>query len=132
MCYGDAFNGYPMTDIRCFAGFFMLRRLHLNQIKLADKDMSFLNTLPVLETFDFDPGMLTTEQIAYLCAKYPELSGTFMGAYGPAHYGSKAYMRVSGYRKPTLELPEQKARLDAYVQAFNALVDVYRRELADT
>jgi hypothetical protein len=127
---GDIFNGYPMGDLRCFSGFSKLRRLHLSQIKPADKDTSFLDTLPVLEIFEFDPGMLTTEQIAYLCAKYPDLGGTFMGAYGPAYFGSTSSMRVSGYRKPTLDIPEQQARLDKYVLAFSALVENYRRELA--
>ena len=127
--YGDAFNGYPLQDLRCFAGFSKLRTLRLRQIKLADKDTSFLDTLPVLEKFNFDAGMFTTEEIAYLCAKFPDLDGTYMGPYGPEYPGTKSYMRVSGYRKPTLEIPEQQAALDRHVAKFNALVEQYRAEL---
>lgn len=128
---GDAFNGYPMSDLNCLAGLAMLRRLGLSQIKLADKDTSFLDTLPVLEEFHFDPGMFTTEQIAYLCARYPDLDGRFMKAYGPEYPGTKTYMRVSGYRKPTLDLdePSHRARLAKYAEAFEALVERYRGEL---
>ena len=125
---GDIFNGYPMKDLNCFAGFSMLRHLALNQIKLADKDTAFLDTLPVLEEFDFDPGMFTTEQIAHLCAKYPHLGGRFMGPWG-VEYNTDTYIRVSGYRKPTLEIPRQQAALDKHVAKFNALVEKYRKEL---
>ena len=125
---GDIFNGYPMKDLNCFRGLTMLRHLHLNQIKPADKDTSFLDTLPVLEEFDFDPGMFTTEQIAYLCAKYPDLGGRFMGAWG-VEYNTDTYIRVSGYRKPTLEIPKQQAALDKHVAKFNTLVEQYRAEL---
>lgn len=129
---GDIFNGYPMSDLHCFAGLTMLRRLELRNIKLADKDTSFLDTLPVLEEFHFDPVMFTTEQIALLCAEYPDLSGRFMCAYGPEYPGTKTYMRVSGYRKPTLDLdePSHRTRLERYTAAFDALVEQYRRELA--
>ena len=130
---GDAFNGYPMSDLHCFAGMTKLRRLELQQIKLADKDTSFLDTLPVLEEFHFDPGMFTTEQIAFLCAKYPDLRGRFMCAYGPEYPGTKTYMRVSGYHKPTLDLDEhaQQVRLERYAAAFEALVEQYRGELTE-
>ena len=52
-----------------------------------------------------------------------------MGPFGPDHPGSKSFMRVSGYRKPTLEIPEQQAVLDRHVAKFNALVEQYRAEL---
>ena len=130
---GDIFNGYPMSDLHCFAGLTKLRRLELQRIKLADKDTAFLDTLPVLEEFHFDPGMFTTEQIAMLCAKYPNLGGRFMCAYGPEYPGTTTYMRVSGYRKPTLDLdePSHRRRLERYEAAFEALVEQYRMELID-
>ena len=130
---GDVFNGYPMPDLNCFSGLVKLRRLELQQIKPADRDTSFLNTLPVLEEFHFDPGMFTTEQIARLCAKYPNMSGRFMCAYAPEYPFAKTSMRVSGYRKPTLDLddPSHRRRLERYEAAFEALVEQYRMELID-
>lgn len=125
---GDIFNGYSINDLHCFAGFTKLRHLSLCNIKLTHKDTSCLDTLPVLEEFDFDPGTFTTEQIAYLCAKYPNLDGRFMGPWG-VEYNTKTYVRVSGYRKPTLQIPEQQAALDRHVAKFNALVEQYRAEL---
>ena len=51
-----------------------------------------------------------------------------MGPWG-VEYNTKTYVRVSGYRKPTLQIPEQQAVLDRHVAKFNALVEQYRAEL---
>ena len=126
---GSIFTPYPMDALSCFGGLSNLRHLHAMFIKPADRDTAFLDTLPALQKFDFEAGLFTTEQIAYLCAKYPDLGGTYMGPYGPEHPGTNTYMRVSGYRKPTLEIPKQQAALDKHVATFNALVEGYRAEL---
>ena len=126
---GSIFTPYPMDSLSSFGGLPNLKHLHAMFIKPADRDTSFLETLPALETFDFEAGLFTTEQIAYLCVRYPDLGGRFMGPFGPDHPGSKSFMRVSGYRKPTLEIPRQQAALDRHVAKFNALVEKYREEL---
>jgi hypothetical protein len=126
---GSIFTPYPMDSLSSFGGLPNLKHLHAMFIKPADRDTSFLETLPALETFDFEAGLFTTEQIAYLCVRYPDLGGRFMGPFGPDHPGSKSFMRVSGYRKPTLEIPEQQAALDKHVAKFNTLVEQYRAEL---
>lgn len=72
--------------------------------------------------------MCTTGVIARMVARYPHVTGTYFGAYGPAYPGSKSWVRVSGVRKPELRLPEDPARLDKYIAAFDALVETYRRE----
>ena len=126
---GSIFTPYPMDSLSSFGGLPNLKHLHAMFIKPADRDTSFLETLPALETFDFEAGLFTTEQIAYLCVRYPDLGGRFMGPFGPDHPGSKSFMRVSGYRKPTLEIPEQQAALDKHVAKFNALMEQYRAEL---
>ena len=43
--------------------------------------MDVLDTLPDLEEFHFDPGMLTTEEIAQIVAKHPNLVGDSLRAY---------------------------------------------------
>jgi hypothetical protein len=126
---GSIFTPYPMDSLSSFGGLPNLKHLHAMFVKPSDKDPSFLETLPALETFDFEAGLFTTEQIAYLCVRYPDLGGRFMGPFGPDHPGSKSFMRVSGYRKPTLEIPEQQAALDKHVAKFNALMEQYRAEL---
>lgn len=126
---GSIFTPYPMDSLSSFGGFPNLKHLHAMFVKPADKDPSFLETLPALETFDFEAGLFTTEQIARLCVRYPDLGGRFMGPFGPDHPGSKSFMRVSGHRKPTLEIPRQQAALDKHVAKFNALMEQYRAEL---
>ena len=125
---GSAFNNFPMESLAPFAGMPRLKHLTLQSIRLNDKSMDVLSTLPSLERFDFDPGMLTTEEIACLAARFPQLSGDFMGPWG-TEFQTEKYIRVSGFRKPTLVLPEQQTRLDKYIDQFNKLVEKYRAEL---
>ena len=80
--WGPASGGtYTMNSLSCFENMKSLRRIDLNWIKLADKSMDVLNTLPNLEEFHFDPGMVTTEEIAWIVAKYPNLYGNSLCAY---------------------------------------------------
>ena len=89
--------------------------------------MDALDTLPALERFDFDAGMLTTEEIAWIVAKYPHLSGRALCAYNTVDAVLND-VRVCGFRKPGLDLPKDQKRLDRYVAQFNALVEKYRSE----
>lgn len=125
---GQAFGTYPMKSLKVFANIRNLRNVSLYRIRPEDKTAYFLDTAPDLETYEFDPGMYTTEEIAQMVAKRPDVGGRFFRAYGPAHLGSKRFMRVSGYRKPELELPRQQKALDKHVAYFNALVEQYRQE----
>ena len=128
---GGMFEKYPMKSLKCFAGMPAVRRIYLGDIKLENKDVSVLKTLPTLEKFDFDAGMFTVDEIAQMVVQYPELSGDYLGAYGPEYPGAKNHFRVSGYRKPVLELPRQQKVLDKHVAYFNSLVEKYRQEAAE-
>ena len=125
---GQADGTYPMKSLESFADIPSLRNLRLIRIRPEDKTARFLDTAPELETFEFDPGMYTTEEIARMVAKRPDVGGNFFRAYGQAYPGSKCFVRVSGYRKPELEIPRQQKALDKHVAYFNALVEQYRQE----
>ncbi len=125
---GSIFEKYPFEGLSVFKNLSALEEIRLYDLKIADKSLDALKALPNLRTFDFDAGMFTTEEIAYMCARYPQIEGTFMGSYGPQYPGSESYMRVSGYRKPTLEIPEQQKALDKYIAHFHALVEKYKTE----
>ena len=128
VCFsGSIFNNYPMESLECFAGMPSLKNLWLNNIRLNDKDLSVLKSLPALERFDFDAGMLTTEEIAWIVAKYPNLSGKCLCAYNKED-ALLNDVRVCGFRKPGLDLPQHQKRLDKYISQFNALVEKYRNE----
>lgn len=124
---GSIFRKYPMPSLDVFAQIPRLQYLRLFNVKPERKEAPFL-AMPGFERFDFDSSMYTTEEIARMVAMYPHVCGTYFGAYGPAYFGSKNYMRVSGFRKPELRLPEDQKRLDKYVAAFDALVEKYRGE----
>ena len=124
---GSIFNNFSVESLDCFAGMPALKQLHLGNIRLLDKRMDALNTLPALERFDFDAGMLTTEEIAWIVAKYPHLSGSALCAYNRED-AILNDVRVCGFRKPGLDLPKDQKRLDKYVAQFNALVEKYRNE----
>ena len=125
---GSIFEKYPFPGLSVFQNLTALEELRLYDLKFADKSLDALKTLPNLQTFDFDAGMFTTEEIAYMCARYPQIEGTFMGPYGPQYPGSESYMRISGYRKPTLEIPAQQKALDKHIAHFHALIEKYKTE----
>lgn len=128
VCFsGSIFNNYPMESLECFAGMSSLKHLWLNNIRLNNKDLSVLKSLTALERFDFDAGMLTTEEIAWIVAKYPDLSGKCLCAYNKED-ALLNDVRVCGFRKPGLDLPEHQKRLDKYIAQFDALVEKYRNE----
>ena len=125
---GIAFGTYPMKSLEVFAHVPTLKNLRLRRIKPEDRTAYFLDTAPDLETYEFDPGMYTTEEIARMVAKRPDVGGNFFRAYGQANPGTRTFFRVSGYRKPELQLPRQQKALDKHVEYFNALVEQYRQE----
>ena len=125
---GSMFNNYALESLDCFSGMPALKQLYLDHIRLLDRRMDALNALPALSQFDFDAGMLTTEEIAWIVAKYPHLSGKSLCAFNTDD-ASWNDVRVCGFRKPGLDLPQQQKRLDRYVAQFNALVEKYRTEL---
>lgn len=119
---------YKLDSLESFRDMKSLRRIDLNWIRLANKSMEVLDTLPNLEEFHFEPGMLTTEEIAQIVAKYPNLYGDSLRAYDD-EYIDIGEVRVCGFRKPTLNLPKQQKRLEEYISQFNMLVEKYRKNL---
>ena len=128
VCFsGSIFNNYPMESLECFAGMPALKHLWLNNIRLNNKSLNALKSMPALERFDFDAGMFTTEEIAWIVAKYPDLSGKCLCAYNKED-ALLNDVRVCGFRKPGLDLPQHQKRLDKYIAQFNALVVKYKNE----
>ncbi|MBQ9082537.1 MAG: leucine-rich repeat domain-containing protein [Clostridia bacterium] len=125
---GSIFNNTPMASLDCFAGMSALKQLRLHNIRLQDRRVDVLSALPRLERFDFDAGMFTTEEIAWMVAKHPHLTGSALCAYNTED-AMLNDVRVCGFRKPGLDLPQHQKRLDKYVAQFNALVEKYRNEL---
>ena len=124
---GSLFENYPLPELSVFENLPSLESLTLRDIKLGDRSLAFLKTLPNLNEFNFDAGMFTTEEIAYICAMYPYIRGTALCAYNKIDAVLND-VRVCGYRKPGIDLPDGQKRLDKYVASFNALVEKYKNE----
>lgn len=124
---GGMFEKYPLENLSVFENMPSLECLSLSNIKLANRNTEFLKKLPKLTEFNFDAGMFTTEEIAYMCARYPHIHGTALCAYNKVD-ALLNDVRVCGYRKPGLDLPQGQKRLDKYIAEFNALVEKYKTE----
>ena len=124
----DFDNKYTLESLSCFQGMRSLKRIDLNMMKLQNRNLDILATLPMLEEFHFDAGMLTTEEIAWICAKHPNLYGDCLGVYTTNEVTCLNDIRICGHRKPGLDLPKDQKRLDKYTSEFNALVKKYRDE----
>ncbi len=126
--WGSCFNNFTMESLDCFTEIPSLKYLSLNRIRLNDKNTDLLEKMPGLERFDFDAGMFTTEEIAWMVAKYPNLEGKCLCAYNTED-ALLTDVRICGFRKPGLDLPQHQKRLDKYINQFNGLVAQYREEL---
>ena len=124
---GSIFENYPLESLSVFAHMPCLESIHLRNLKIGSRCVDFLKTLPKLTEFNFDAGMFTTEEIAYMCARYPHIHGTALCAYNKEDAVLND-VRVCGFRKPGLDLPKGQKRLDQYIAKFNALVEKYKTE----
>lgn len=125
---GDMDTPYPMHSLEWMKDMESLENVYMRNIKLENRDTSILDSVPNLTRFDFPAGMFTTEEIAYMCAKYPHISGDSMCAYNTED-AILNDVRICGYRKPGLDLPKGQARLEKYIKEFDALVAKYKAEL---
>lgn len=124
--WGNFDTKHTLESLDCFEGIKSLKRIDLNNIKLKSHDFSALYTLSNLEEFHFDAGMLTTEEIAWICANFLKLRGDCLRAYTENEASCVHDLRICGYKKPGLYLPEDQARLDKYIIEFDALVEKYK------
>lgn len=125
---GGTESVHPMTSLQGFSYLPSIKEIRLRFVRLQDHNLDFLSTVPTLETFDFEAHLFTTNEIAWIKAKYPHLGGEFLRAYGLVYYGDTSWVRVSGSRKPEFRLPEEQEQLDKYIQAFDSLVKQYKQQ----
>lgn len=122
---GDMDTPYPMADMECFVDCPALESISLHNIRLEDRSMDWLSRAAALKEYHFDPGMYTTEEIAWIAAHYPHVTGRCIGAYSK---GVLTDVRINGWRKPAFDLPKGQKRMDRYIAEFDALVERYRTE----
>jgi hypothetical protein len=97
---------------------------------IADNDYSFLADMPNLKQFDFPTNMLTTEQVAWIVANFPELEGFALNAKRDCTLMNSEYKDVPGVlivgkRKPSLIVEGNEKRIAKYEQNFEQLKTKY-------
>ena len=99
--------------------------------KIADGNLSFFETLPELQSFNCPTNLLTTEQFAWIAANCPKAQGRGLKAtedgpvYNSKHCGAPGTYIV-GKRKPALAFEDSEARIQKYIDAFEAMKEKYR------
>ena len=106
----------------------LIRHLSCKAKNIMDQDLSFLDSMPYLETFDFPPHLFTTEQVAWIAANHPEMSGWSITPYAgyPTDKEPDSEGWVVGKRKPFLKYIGNEEKIRKYEKAFNELKRKYK------
>ncbi len=101
--------------------------------KICDNDLSFLETMPNLKSFDFATNLFSTEQVAWIVSNFPALSGFALKAKHDCKLvESNTSSRlvpgtiIVGKRKPALVIKGNEAKIQKYVDAFEKLKEKYK------
>lgn len=97
---------------------------------ILENDYSFLADMSSLKQFDFPTNMLTTEQVAWIAANFPELQGFALSAKRDCTLLDSELKNVPGVlivgkRKPSLVIAGNEKRIEKYVQNFEVLKKKY-------
>ncbi len=98
---------------------------------ITDNDYSFLADMPNLKQFDFPTNMLSTEQVAWIVANFPNLDGFALKAKMDCELYDSSMNSVPGTlivgkRKPSLIVQGNEERIEKYVQNFESLKQKYK------
>lgn len=101
--------------------------------KILDMDVSIIPKLKYLEVFDFPTNIFTTEQVAWLVAKCPNLAGWALRACiekkgwdEKNNINDVPAVIIVGKRKPFLIIKGNEKRIQGYIDKFDELVEYYK------
>lgn len=97
---------------------------------VKENDYSFLFDMPRLTQFDFPTNMLTTEQVAWIVANFPNLEGYALNSKVDCSLFDSEFKDVPGVlivgkRKPSMIISGNEKRIEKYIQNFEALKSKY-------
>lgn len=134
-CFKDAV--WDTSEVESFSPLAHTGVTHLmfGAKRITDGSLEFLEGMPQLEYFDFAPNKFTTEQIAWATANFPRLRGWSLCASIEGHVYKDGPngeclrlpgVYIVGKRKPALSYEKDAARIQKYVDQFEALKEKYR------
>lgn len=108
-----------------------IEKLMFNGKGIKELDLSFLADMPHLKVFNFPTNMLTTEQVAWIAANFPDLEGYALRAKVDCELYDDSMNDVPGAlivgkRKPALIIEGNEKCIEKYVLAFEALKEKYK------
>lgn len=134
-CFKDAV--WDTSEVESFSPLAHTGVTHLmfGAKRITDGSLEFLEKMPSLELFDFPLNQFTTEQAAWAVANFPKLRGFGLcakrddtvykrGPNGEHLEFPGAY--IVGKRKPALSYEKDAARIQRYMDQFEALKEKYR------
>jgi hypothetical protein len=106
-----------------------LKEFSFSGKSIKTEDISIYTKMPELEVLDFRSNLYTTEQLAWLVAKLPNVNGFSLRPYIEFDRNSSDMSKdvlICGKRKPFLSSIEDTQKIKAYVDKFEKLVAQYR------
>lgn len=134
--FGDAvWNKSVFASLEPLASLDRLRHLNFNARRIDDERIQPLAALQRLETLQFPANLFTTRQVAWLRARLPDsltsraISALWHFHESPIGTGDRRRdILVVGKRKPWLDSQADEARIQRYVEAFDAEVAAFRAD----
>ena len=134
-CFKDAV--WDTSEVESFSPLAHTGVTHLmfGAKRITDGSLEFLEKMPSLELFDFPLNQFTTEQAAWAVVNFPKLRGFGLCAkrddtvYKSGPNGEHLELPgayIVGKRKPALSYEKDAARIQRYVDQFEALKEKYR------
>lgn len=102
-----------------------LKEFSFSGKRIETEDISIYTKMPELEVLDFPTNLYTTEQLAWLVAKLPNVKGYSLRPYIKFDRASSDMVKdvlICGKRKPYLSSIEDVQKIKAYVDKFETLV----------
>lgn len=130
---GDAIDRTTVIDSFMPLAGTQIEHLRFSGKAIEDNDLSFLNDMKSLKSFDFATNLFTTEQVAWIVANFPQLEGFALRAKRDTTMFDWETKRddipaalIVGKRKPMLKVSGNEVKIQKYVANFEALVEKYK------
>ncbi len=127
LSFGDAvWNTSTLNDLKALE-FTNIKEFHFGGKSITEEDILIYTRMPQLEILNFRTNLYSTEQLAWLVAKLPNVQGNSLKPYIKFEKRNPEQddILICGKRKPFLSSTKDSAKIEKYVTNFNKLVKQY-------